>query len=93
MSEKKYPAWRFHKELLPEGKIVHSAKEDDQLGPGWEDTYPPTGVHPASPTQEPVDQLVADVVAMPTIVADESTNQETPQEPVEQAKSYFKKRR
>lgn len=33
----KFPRWRFHKDL-PDGKIVRSSEENEQLGAGWVDS-------------------------------------------------------
>lgn len=33
-----FPIWKYHKEKLPEGKIVRSAEEFEALGPGWVDS-------------------------------------------------------
>ena len=38
MSNESWPRWRYHKELLPEGKIVKSAAENEKLGKGWVDS-------------------------------------------------------
>lgn len=33
-----FPRWRFHKDLRPEGMIVHSEAQNAQLGEGWVDS-------------------------------------------------------
>lgn len=30
-----FPKWFFHQDLLPDGKIVRSQEELDELGEGW----------------------------------------------------------
>lgn len=34
----KYPACRYHKDLAPKGRTIHSAAEEAELGDGWVDT-------------------------------------------------------
>lgn len=30
-----FPKWFFHQDLLPDGKIIRSQEQFDELGPGW----------------------------------------------------------
>lgn len=52
-----YPVWRFHKGLLPDGKIVYSEQEDHALGLGWVDSPAkfdlPVEVKDEGPVAEP----------------------------------------
>ncbi len=49
-----FPRWRYHKELLPEGKIVRSAVENKELGAGWVDSPAGFEVGESLPVVEPV---------------------------------------
>lgn len=67
MEDIKWPRWRYHKELKPEGKIVHSAAENEALGAGWVDSPTQFETDPAEPLEQeapaaeaPVEPVIAE---------------------------------
>lgn len=53
MKDTAWPRWRYHKTLRPDGKIVRSFEENEELGLGWVDSPAQFDLEPEVPADPP----------------------------------------